>query len=87
MSDAHAPTDAERKAFVQRLKQIRATLNPDEQRMLDALVETARRAHAQGDVQVYWMDGAWNNPGYPSTNPPGTDLTIGTPGSAWWQVT
>lgn len=78
MANPHGPTTEQRQAFVQRMKQFRDSLDTDEQRMFDAVINSARKAHEQGDVQVYWMTG------YPSNNPPGTDLTIGTPGSAWW---
>ena len=50
-------TEAQRKAFAAKLTQFRGTLDPTEAAMLDALVQTARQAHAQGAVKVYWMTG------------------------------
>ena len=73
------PTDAQRKAFAAKLTQFRGTLDPQEAGMLDALVQAARQAHQQGEVQVYWMTGAMSGPGMGN---PG-DLTVGPPGSAF----
>jgi hypothetical protein len=73
------PTDAQRKAFAAKLTQFRSTLDPQEAGMLDALVQAARQAHQQGEVQVYWMTGAMSGPGIGN---PG-DLTVGPSGSAF----
>ena len=69
------PSEGQRKTFAAKLTKFRGTLDPHEAAMLDALVQAARQAHAEGTVQVYWMTG----PGMPT---PG-DLTVGPPGSAF----
>jgi len=55
MSTSGAPNDAAQRQFVTKLNQFRAGLDGDEQQMLDAMVSAVRKAHDQGDVQVYWF--------------------------------
>jgi len=62
MSDAQIPSEAERKAFVEKLGQFRSTLPASEQRMLDAMAMAAfGGAQAkEGDVQGYgWFYGPY----------------------------
>ena len=49
-------------SFMAELNQFRASLPVDEQKMLDALVEAARQAHDQGEVEVYWFSTASSLP-------------------------
>ncbi len=65
MASNPGPNEAAGKAFIAKLNRFRAGLSPDEQQMLDALVEGARQAHEQGDVEVYWFSTATSlpNPG------------------------
>ena len=65
MATNEMPDESAGKAFIAKLNQFRGSLSPDEQQMLDALVEAARQAHEQGDVQVYWFSTASSlpNPG------------------------
>ena len=55
MSANHTPNEAETQAFIGKLNQFRGTLGAEEQQMLDALIGAGRKAHEQGDVEVYWM--------------------------------
>jgi len=55
MSNPGAPTEAAQKQFVAKLNQFRSGLDGEEQQMLDAMVSAVRKAHDQGDVQVYWF--------------------------------
>ena len=59
MTQQQMPGEGERKAFVEKLAQFRSTLQPTEQRMLDAMAITAFGAQEQqGDVQGYgWFYG------------------------------
>ena len=58
MTQQQMPGEGERKAFVEKLAQFRSTLQPGEQRMLDAMAITAFGAQEQGDVQGYtWFYG------------------------------
>ena len=72
MSTAEVPSEAARRKFVDKLNQFRGSLDPEEQRMLDALVVEVRKAHAQGDVEVYWfgtgLGGASTQPVGDTTN-------------------
>jgi len=76
-----APTKAQREAFAAKLTQFRGTLDPTEATMLDALVHTARQAHAQGEVQAYWMGVGMPFATQSDLDQP--DLTVGPPGSAF----
>ena len=73
MSTADAPSEAARRKFVEKLNQFRGSLDPEEQRMLDAMVVEVRKAHEQGDVEVYWF-----TPGLtaPSTQPYGDTTNL-----------
>jgi hypothetical protein len=53
MSDVQQPSEAERKAFVEKLAQFRGTLPQGEQRMLDAMAIVAFGAPEDEDVQGY----------------------------------
>ncbi len=55
MTSDEGPNDAASKGFIAKLNRFRASLSPDKRQMLDALVEGARQAHEQGDVEVYWF--------------------------------
>jgi hypothetical protein len=55
MSTTEVPNEAACRKFVDKLDQFRGSLDQDEQRMLDALIAGARKAHAQGDVEIYWF--------------------------------
>ena len=55
MSTPGAPNEGAQRRFVAKLNQFRSTLDPEEQRMLDAMVSAVRQAHEQGDVEVYWF--------------------------------
>jgi hypothetical protein len=55
MSTADVQSEAAGRKFIDKLNQFRGGLDPAEQRMLDALVAGARKAHAQGDVEGYWL--------------------------------
>jgi hypothetical protein len=55
MSVSEMPTEAQRGAFVEKLRQFRAGLMPPEQRMLDALVVAACGGREQADVEGYWF--------------------------------
>jgi hypothetical protein len=72
MSTADAPSEAARRKFVDKLNQFRSSLEPEEQRMLDAMVVEVRKAHAQGDVEVFWftpgLAGAGTQPYGDTTN-------------------
>ncbi len=60
------PSEAQRQAFIGKLNEFRGGLTTSEQQMLDALVEAARQAHEQRDVEVYWFMGTGSgvlNPG------------------------
>ncbi len=65
MATNEMPDESAGRAFVAKLHQFRGSLSADEQQMLDALVEAARQAHEQGDVEVYWFSTASSlpNPG------------------------
>ena len=80
MATPEAPNEAAQRQFVAKLTQFRGTLDPDEQRMLDAMVGAVRQAHQQGDVQVYWFTSGLSGAG---TQPYGatTDVWSGYPGS------
>ena len=80
MSTPGAPNEAAQKQFVAKLTQFRSSLDADEQRMLDAMVSAVRKAHEQGDVQVYWFTSGLTGVG---TQPYGatTDVWSGYPGS------
>jgi hypothetical protein len=58
-------TDTAGEAFIAKLNTFRAGLDENGRQMLDALVEAARQAHEQGDVEVYWFSTASSlpNPG------------------------
>ena len=73
MSTAEVPNEAARRKFVDKLNQFRGSLEPEEQRMLDALVVEVRKAHAQGDVEVYWFSSGL---GGASTQPLGDTTNI-----------
>ena len=72
MSTAEVPSEAARRKFVDKLNQFRGSLDQEEQRMLDAMVVEVRKAHAQGDVEVYWfssgLSGAGTQPVGDTTN-------------------
>jgi hypothetical protein len=71
MSAAGAPDETAQRAFIGKLNTFRSSLDPREQRMLDALVAAAREAHEQGDVSVYWftpLDGSGTQPYGVTTN-------------------
>src|SRR5439155_27293148 len=55
MSTTAVPSDAARRQFVEKLHQLRGSLDASERQMLDGLVQAARQAHEQGDVGVYWL--------------------------------
>ncbi len=55
MATPKVPSDAARRKFIEKLNQFRGTLDADEQQMLDALVQAARQAHEQSEVNVYWF--------------------------------
>jgi hypothetical protein len=55
MSEHHHPTDAEVQAFVDNIRQLRSTLSPPEQHILDAVLLTA--AGEDAAVQGYGLDG------------------------------
>jgi hypothetical protein len=80
MSTSGVPNEAAQKQFVAKLTQFRSSLDADEQRMLDAMVSAVRKAHDQGDVQVYWFTSGLTGVG---TQPYGatTDVWSGYPGS------
>jgi hypothetical protein len=65
MATNERPDENAGRAFIEKLNRFRGSLTADEQQMLDALVEAARQAHEQGDVQVYWFSTASSlpNPG------------------------
>jgi len=73
MSTAEVPNEAARRKFVDKLNQFRGNLDQEEQRMLDALVDGARKAHTQGDVQVYWLTSGLSGAG---TQPLGDTTNI-----------
>jgi hypothetical protein len=51
------PTEAERKAFIDKLAGFRETLEAKEQRMLDKLVDAALVGRTVDDVSPYWVTG------------------------------
>ena len=55
MSTPAAPNETAQKQFVAKLNQFRSGLDGEEQQMLDAMVSAVRKAHDQGEVQVYWF--------------------------------
>jgi hypothetical protein len=55
MPEAHQPSEAERKAFVEKLAGFRDTLPPAEQGMLDNLVHAALAGRTPDDVATYWF--------------------------------
>ena len=69
------PEEAERKAFVEKLRQFRETLPPSEQQMLDVMAITTFAPQASGEVQGYewfWSAGGpagagWYNTGWLSS--------------------
>jgi len=65
MATNQGPDEAVGEAFIAKLNEFRGNLGASEQQMLDALVEAARQAHEQGDVEVYWFSTASSvpNPG------------------------
>ena len=65
MSTAEGPSEAAGRQFINKLNQFRGGLEPEEQRMLDALVAGARQAHAQGDVEGYWLTSGLSAAGTP----------------------
>ncbi len=76
--------EQQRQAFIQKLGQFRATLSPDEQRMLDAMVMTAEGARP-GDVEGYsWFFG--NDSTNPSWYTGSTDAVAPGQTSGWWQM-
>ena len=79
MSTSGLPSEGAQRQFVAKLTQFRASLNGDEQRMLDAMVSAVRQAHEQGDVQVYWFPTGLSGT---ATQPYGqtTDVWSGYPG-------
>jgi hypothetical protein len=62
MTTDQPSNEAAGRAFIAKLNQFRGTLGASEQQMLDALVEAARQAHEQGDVEVYWFTTASSVP-------------------------
>jgi hypothetical protein len=63
VSEAPAPSESERVAFVARLAAFRHSLREIEQEMLDALVGAAIVGHDAQDVARYWIS--------PRADPPG----------------
>jgi hypothetical protein len=55
MSDRRTPSEAESHAFVQKIIAFRAGLPPNEQQMLDDLVDVVSTAQATEDVGTYWF--------------------------------
>ena len=75
VAEERADAERERDTMLALLRQ-RGLIGPDatEQEMLDALVQAARQAHAQGEVSVYWLSS--------STPQPRTDAWSAYGGSA-----
>ncbi len=54
----HLPNEAERKSFVEKLRQFRESLPTSEQQMLDVMTATTFAPRSEGDVQGYeWFWG------------------------------
>jgi hypothetical protein len=62
MAVNEVPDETAGRALIAKLNQFRSSLSADEQQMLDALIEAARQAHEQGDVEVYWFSTASSLP-------------------------
>jgi hypothetical protein len=87
MSTPEVPSEAARRKFVDKLTQFRGSLDAEEQRMLDSLVQTARQAHERGDVELYWFTAGLPGAGTPPGGDP-TNLWAGYPGGQGeWQNT
>ena len=56
MSISKPPTEAERKAFVEKLQQIRSWLPESQQPLLDDLVVAACGCGGDADVHGYWFN-------------------------------
>ena len=85
MAESHAlPTDAEHRAFTQKLGQFRSTLPTGEQRMLDALAMAAFTP-AGDDVQGYeWF---YTGPQYVPTTSSHNPWWYNGSGAAAWNQT
>ncbi|HZS01323.1 MAG TPA: hypothetical protein VFE37_21570 [Chloroflexota bacterium] len=79
------PNVTERRAFAQKLGQFRATLAPQEQRMLDAMAMAAFAPTDQADVQGYeWFYGG---PQYVPTTSSHNPWWYNGSGAAAWNQT
>jgi hypothetical protein len=82
MSELQWPSEAERKAFVEKLVRFRSTLPPHEQRMLDAMAIAAFGIPEQPDE----VQGFGCSPGSPG--PASSAPTFYQAGWSWqWQAT
>jgi len=56
MSNPEMPTEAQCRAFVEKLQQFWGQLTATEKPMLDALIVAACRGSEQADVEGYWFN-------------------------------